>query len=101
MAMMNNANGGTCAMKVFVNGAKAVTMSTVIMQSTGDEPGSLGGVVSGRIKGPARFTTGSLKVSIEGSKAVMQGSVTKQNGDNPNAVGAVVNPSQTKVSLMG
>ncbi|GFK93457.1 hypothetical protein NNJEOMEG_01290 [Fundidesulfovibrio magnetotacticus] len=100
MAMMQNAKGSTCASKVFVKGAKAVTLKTEIAQSVGDEPGTAGGVASGRIQGPCRFTSGSLKVVIEGEAAVFQGSATKQNGDNPNTVGVVSNPSQTTVMYM-
>jgi hypothetical protein len=97
LAMMQNAKGNTCAQKVFVLGAKALTMKTVIAQSVGDEPGVGQGVVSNCVQGPAGFTTGSMKVYIEGSQGIYQGSMTKQNGDNPNCVGAVNNPSQTKV----
>jgi len=100
LAMMENANAGTCARKVFVMGAKALTMKTVIVQSVGDEPGVGEGVASGVIQGPCKFTTGSMKVYIEGEQAVFQGSVTKQNGDSPNTVGVVNNPSQTTVMYM-
>ncbi len=99
LAMLENANADTCAEKVFINGAKAVTMQTGISQTTGDEPGTLNGVVSGCIQGPATFTSGSEKVVIEGAKAVFQGCATKQDGDNANAVGSLVNPSQTTVSI--
>ncbi len=100
LAMLQNAKGDTCAKKVYVTGAKALTMKTVIAQSVGNEPGVNEGMVSGTIQGPAKFTSGSMKVYIEGSKAVFQGSMTAQNGDNPNCVGVVNNPSQTKVDWL-
>lgn len=100
MAMLQNAEADTCAEKVFITGAKAVTMKTEISQTVGDELGTLNGVTSGCIQGPAKFTSGSAKVFIEGAKAVFQGSMTKQNGDNSNTVGTLSNPSQTIVTLV-
>jgi hypothetical protein len=100
MAMLQNANADTCAQKVFITGAKAVTMQTEISQTIGDELGTDNGSVSGCIQGPAKFTSGSEKVIIEGAKAVFQGCTTKQNGDNANTVGTLANPSQTLVTIM-
>lgn len=99
IAMLANANGGTCAQKVKIGNKKAVTQKTEISMSTGDEPGSAGGgVISNKIKGSVNFKMGSSKVKIEGEKAVYIGCMTGQNGANHNVPAAAqVAPSQTKV----
>lgn len=99
MAMLNQASGGTCSSKVKISGNKAVTQDTEITMSSGDEAGSVGGVVSNKIKGPAKFTQGSSKVKIEGKGAAYLGAMVAQNdGSNANMpAGHQVAPSQVKV----
>jgi len=97
IAMMQDANVVTCAQKVFIKSAKAITLKTKITRTSGDEAGTLLGVVSSMIMGPAGFTQGSTQVFIEGAPAISLGAPTKQNGENANTVGTVLNPSQTVV----
>jgi len=99
IAMLNQASGGTCSSKVKIVGNKAVTQDTEITMSSGDEAGSVGGVVSNKIKGPAKFTQGSGKVKIEGKGAAYLGAMVGQN-DSSNSnmpAGHQVAPSQVKV----
>lgn len=81
-------------------GQVACTIKTEITMSSGNEPGSAGGgVVSNKIKGPAKFKKGSSKVTIEGAAAAYMTSMVGQNGgSNANApVGTQIVPSQPKV----
>ena len=87
-------------MKVYICQQKAFNQKTEIPQSAGDEGGSAGGVVSGMIKGPVKFTSGSTKVTFEGSPAIKLLAPTTQNGSNPNTTGTHLQPSQTKVMIM-
>ncbi len=101
IAMCNQARGDTCSRKVKICGKVALTKKSVIPQSTGDEPGSVGGVVSGTIKGPARYVSSSMKVKIEGQPAVYFGCTLTQNGQNPNVFnGSQIVPSQFKVMIL-
>ncbi len=98
-AQLECAECGTFAENVMINGANAITLNTVIPSSQGDDPGVEGGVVSEVNMGPAGFTSGSVTVFIEGSPAVKLMSATKQNGEEPNCVGAVLSPSQSVVDI--
>lgn len=101
IAMLTQAKGSTCSSKVKIMGKKAVTVKTEISMSSGDEAGSVGGVISNKIKGEAKFKNGSSKVSVEGNKLVYVTCMTGQNGSNANMpAGAQVAPSQTKVTVM-
>ncbi len=101
IGMVTQANGGSCSSKVkFVNG-KACTTKTELTMSTGDEAGTLGGMISARFKGPVQYKMGSFNVKIEGEKAVHLTSMTGHNGTNANVpAGAQVAPSQTKVIIL-
>lgn len=83
---------------VLVVGAPALNMESMISTTVGDEPGVLGGLVTEEIMGEAEFVTASLKVSFEGAPAVRLGDMTTQNSDN--AIGSVLEPSQTVVMVM-
>jgi uncharacterized Zn-binding protein involved in type VI secretion len=50
--------------------------------STGDEPGSAGGVISGKIKGKAEFVLYSFDVKIEGKNACRMGDLMTHNDKN-------------------
>jgi hypothetical protein len=101
IADLGMANPGTCAKKVFIVNKPAATIQTVIMLSSGDEPGVAGGVVSGLFKGPAQFKLGSMVVFIEGSPAAYLGSLVGQNGvANANMpAGSQIVPSQFVVDV--
>jgi uncharacterized Zn-binding protein involved in type VI secretion len=102
IAMLTQASGGTVSSKVKIMGKKAATEATEITMSSGDEAGSVGGVVSNKIKGPAKFKQGSSKVKIEGKGAAYMGAMVGQNdASNSNMpAGHQVAPSQTKVTVM-
>lgn len=101
VAQMTTADSGTLSKKVKIAGSKAATIKTETKTSSGDEPGSSGGVKSGKNKGACGFLKGSAAVQIEGNAAVRLGDQTKHNNlPNNNTVGTVLAPSQTKVSIM-
>jgi hypothetical protein len=84
--------------KVKFSGAWALTVSSKIPMSTGDEPGVLGGMVSNRFKGEVQYKKGSSKVKIEGKDAVHVTAMTGHNGSNANMpAGVQAVPSQIKV----
>ena len=90
------------AANVLVGGAEAVVESSMIPFSTGDEAGSLGGIVSGTFMGLAKFKTGSAKVKAGGKRVVLQGATVGQNGSPANApFGQQLDPSQGKVTISG
>jgi hypothetical protein len=100
VAMVMQALPPTCSLKVKVMQMAVVTQMSQIPMTSGDEAGSVGGVVSGMIKGPAAFTKGSAKLMIEGQPAVFQTCTTGQNGTSANAPsGLQVAPSQPKVMV--
>ena len=101
-AQMNQANAGTCSQKVLIENKNTVTKKTEIPMSSGDEAGSAGGVMSGKIKGEATFTKKfSMKVKAEGQNVVYHTCMCGQNGKSANSpAGTHVAPSQTKVLVM-
>ncbi len=94
------AQSSSCSDKVFICNQKAFNIKTKHPQSQGDQGGSAGGVVSGKIMGEVGYTRGSMSVYIQGPPAVFQGSSTIHNGMPPNASGTQVKPSQTKVDIL-
>ncbi len=101
MAMLTDADGGTCSQKVKIGGKKVVTAKTEIRSSSGDEAGTAGGVVSSKNMGEATFKKYSSKVTAEGEGVVYVTCATGQNGTNANLPGAQVSPSQTDVTVSG
>ena len=80
---------------VRADGVPVVVETSVIPSSTGDEPGSAGGVMSGTFAGAVKFKTASSKVYAGGKRVVLLGAETSHNNDN--AKGQLVSPSQTRV----
>jgi hypothetical protein len=101
IAMCNQADGGSCADKVKIVGKKAIVKTTEIPMSSGDEPGSAGGVISSKFKGNAQYKKGSSKVKFGGKEACHLVSVVGMNGgSNANVpAGQQVAPSQSKVKV--
>lgn len=86
--------------KVMIMNMPAIVLNTQIPQSSGDEAGVAGGVISGMNMGPAIYKMGSSKVKFEGKSACMLTSTTSHNGSNPNfPAGAQIAPSQAKVLI--
>ena len=98
IAQFNQANPGTTTQKVKVANFPAFTQATVVPISTGDEPGSAGGVISGTIKGEAKFIRFSVKVKFENKFACFLTGTMTMNKMNVMA-GIHCVPSQTKVLI--
>jgi Domain of unknown function (DUF4150) len=75
----------------------AVTLGSQIPMTNGDQPGTGGGVASGMIMGPAKYTKGSSKVRFGGQPAAMVTSTTMQNQTNTTGLQAA--PSQATVEV--
>jgi hypothetical protein len=96
-ALGQEGNAATLAQKVYICNQQAYILKSKIPMSHGDEPGVMGGVVSGVNMNQCGFVRGSAAVIIEGSPGIMLFCPTKQNGSNPNCYGTHVSPSQFKV----
>lgn len=96
-------NIATCRMAlltesdVLVRNKPVLTEESFVPMSWGDEPGSLGGVRSGRFVGPCTFKTTSATVYAKKKKVVIHGSLTGQNGFRENCIGTQTTPSQSDV----
>lgn len=91
------ADPGGLVKKVLVVNMPAMNQASKIMMTNGNQPGTIGGVVSNKVMGEVQFMNGSTKVMVGGKPAVRVGVMTGQNGAAVNAVGSVIQPSQTKV----
>ncbi|NOQ30568.1 MAG: DUF4150 domain-containing protein [Helicobacteraceae bacterium] len=80
---------------MLVDGTPVLNMMSEIVTSQGDEAGVAGGIISSMIMGPTSYTLGSETLFIEGMPSVKLTSVTGQNGEIMNAIGACTVPSQT------
>jgi hypothetical protein len=73
---------------VLVDGVPIALKDSEFSTSTGDEAGSAGGgVVSGVIKGWAKFTNYSTDVLVEGRNVCRLSDPMSMNGNNPNTTG--------------
>ncbi|MDR1085535.1 MAG: DUF4150 domain-containing protein [Deltaproteobacteria bacterium] len=100
MFQLNQADPSTASQKVLIDGAQGLTAQSKVPMSQGDEAGTAGGVVSGKFIGPGTFSpaTASLKVFLEGKRAVSQGAMTFHNGDALfNTTGSCPMGAQVKV----
>jgi hypothetical protein len=76
------------ATTVEADGEKIMLKNSVFSTSTGDEAGSVGGVVSNCTKGKAQFIVYSFDVKAEGQNVPRNTDMMKQNGSSSyNAVG--------------
>jgi len=92
------ANATKTSTKVMFENKDAVMEMSEIPSSTGDEAGSVGGVVSGTVAQKVVFKKGSSKVMIEGKGAAYQTALTAHNGASANMpAGLHDSPSQAKV----
>lgn len=102
IAMLNQADGSTCSSRVRILNRKACTLRTEIARTSGDEVGTLKGLVSNMNMDKALFRRGSARVKVEGAALVTAMAPTAQNGSNANApLGTQLSPSQTKVLISG
>jgi hypothetical protein len=92
----------TCSVIVKIMNQPVLHAMSVIASSNGDEAGANGGVTSGMIKGPVKFTMGSAIVMVEGLPVAAMLKPTGHNGANANAPsGSQVVPSQLTVFVEG
>lgn len=102
VAMCSNASGSTVSKKVKFCNQPVLVQSSEIPQSSGDEAGTLGGMVSNVNMKQAKYRNASKKVLVEGKYVVTHLKTTPQNGNNANMpAGTQVAPSQTKVFING
>ena len=86
--------------KVKIENQDVVVETSEIPNSSGDEAGTLGGVVSGTFAQKVVFKQASSKVKVQGKGLVYQSVTTAHNGANANAPAGVHSaPSQSKVSV--
>ncbi len=98
IGMPTDAKASSCSTKVKIENKAVCTVMTVIARSSGDEAGTLGGVVSGKNMDQVAYKTGVAKVKIDGNDIVALTSMTAHNGANANMPsGTQVAPSQAKV----
>lgn len=84
--------------KVLIEKKETVVEDSKIPSSSGDEAGSIGGVVSSTSRDEAHFKQYSSKVYAGGKKVVFFTATTSHNGSNANMpAGAHIVPSQSKV----
>ncbi|MEY4511632.1 MAG: hypothetical protein RLZZ450_3754 [Pseudomonadota bacterium] len=72
--------------RVTADGQPVATKDSCFMISTGDEAGSLGGVVSGVFKGKAKFVNYSMDVKFEGKNVARLSDPMTMNGNQPNTL---------------
>jgi len=102
IAMLNQADGGTCSSRVRITNKKVCTVQTEISRTSGDEAGTLKGVVSNSNMDKAVFKQGVSRVKVEGHDIAVHLRPTAHNGSNANApMGTHLAPSQTTVIVSG
>ena len=76
------------AATVKADGQNIMIKKSIFSMSTGDEAGSIGGVVSNCVKGKAQFIVYSFDIKAEGQNVPRLNDMMKQNGGSSyNAVG--------------
>ncbi|CAM2007573.1 DUF4150 domain-containing protein [Acanthopleuribacter pedis] len=70
--------------KVRIAGNSIAISKSKLSTSTGDEPGTLGGIVSGKFKGKMAWGTSSMNVKAEGKGVVRFMDITMHNGNTYN-----------------
>ncbi|MGE0790279.1 MAG: PAAR-like domain-containing protein [Sandaracinaceae bacterium] len=102
IAMLNQANGGTCSKKVKIMNQAVITVASEVPRTMGDEAGVAGGMSSGTNMDKAAFKVGVSTVKVEGNDIVNMLKSTAHNGASANApAGVIIAPSQTKVLVNG
>jgi hypothetical protein len=86
--------------KVKIVSRNAVHKSSKIPMSMGDQPGVIGGVVSGVVMNQVKYLQGSSKVKVEGKPFVFHTAQTGHNGSSTNIIGLQSAPSQVKVLVV-
>jgi uncharacterized Zn-binding protein involved in type VI secretion len=71
---------------VFANGSPVALKDSMFLPSYGDEPGTMGGVISGVNMGKAKFSNYSMDVFIEGRNVARLSDPMTMNGNQPNTL---------------
>lgn len=96
----SDASGGTCTQKIKISNKPTLHSGSEITRSSGDEAGTLKGMISATNMDKVKYRTSVSKVKVEGNPIVTHLKNTAQNGSNANAPpGVQVAPSQTKVII--
>jgi len=83
---------------ILVENKEVLVETSTLPTSSGDEAGTLGGVVSGVNRGCVKFTTASSKVYAKGKRVILGNAITTHNGDSANhPAGSQIAPSQGSV----
>lgn len=102
IGMLTQAKGSSCSKKVKITNKKVITVKSEIARTSGDEAGTLKGMISATNMDKAVFRMGVSSVKVEGNDIVNHLKPTAHNGTNANAPpGTHVAPSQSKVIVMG
>lgn len=102
IGMCTQAKGSSCSKKVKIVNKKTFTKKTELSRSSGDEAGTLKGIISNKNMDVVKRSMAFSKVKVEGSPIVTVMKVTGHNGSSANAPpGSQVAPSQTKVICLG
>lgn len=100
IGMVNQAKKTT--KKVKIKNKKCVTKKSELSRTSGDEAGTLKGMISSTNMDKMKWGKHSGKVKFEGANVVRSLDMTKHNGSNANAPpGAQIAPSQTTVIVKG
>ena len=84
---------------VFQDGNSIALKDSAFATSTGDEAGTLGGVVSGVNKGKAKFTNYSFDVKIEGRNVARFTDSMTMNGNGPNTIAVAESQANLAATL--
>ena len=100
IASFTQADPSSCSKKVKILNQPIFCQGSKIMMTSGDEAGSVGGLVCSKIKGTAEAMKFSMKLKVEGKAVVFHTCMLLHNDKNtPPAPHSV--PSQTKVFVGG
>ncbi|MEZ4294660.1 MAG: DUF4150 domain-containing protein [Polyangiaceae bacterium] len=87
---------------VLIENKEVLVETSSLSQSSGDEAGTGGGVMSGTFRGVVKFKTASSKVYAKGKRVILFGATSAHNGDNANMpMGSQIVPSQARVLAGG
>jgi hypothetical protein len=96
-------NSSPVATSVLAVCMPVINQSSQGLLSSGDEPGTMGGVASHRMIGQTNYELGCFTIFIDGPPAQRLTSMTGQNamGKLMNTPGTCISPTQTTVLTLG
>jgi hypothetical protein len=102
IAQCTQAKGSTASQKVKIANKKTFTKKTEISRTSGDEPGTLKGMISSTVSDVCVRAASYASVLVEGIEIVTSQKPTKHNGSNANSPPGIQGPpSQTDVVCGG